>query len=191
VVGRYVPEPRGGFFTDDDPLSDPAAYAHLKTLPVTSLSGSGQRIVLTPIDECSAIAFKFIGKPASNSSVPRMGIGAFWGVSKVVAGTDTEYLAEYLGQFDLTMGEAGLDGSGSDIFEAGTKWVRRFTVRTDRTLFPGERKVGEEGEASPVVVLDEMGYHAIIIELRNLKPDGAAFDVQPTTDLGVLYRILG
>lgn len=109
----------------------------------------------------------------------------------MVAGSDTEYLAEYLGQFDLTMGEAGLDGAGSDIFEAGTKWVRRFTPRTDRTLFPGERKVGEEGEASPVVVFDQMGYHAIIIELRNRKPDGAAAEVQATTDLGVLYRVLG
>ncbi|MFG0283384.1 MAG: hypothetical protein ACF8R7_03090 [Phycisphaerales bacterium JB039] len=65
----------------------------------------------------------------------------------------------------------------------------RITPQVDQSLFPGARKAGEDGDASPILVLDQMGYHAIIIELRNQEPEGAAAEVSPTTHLSLLERV--
>lgn len=123
----------------------------------------------------------------------RTGLVGVWGVSALNGAT--EYVGDYLGKAMIEVGSkevassAVLPDSG-DTYPAF--WVRHIGVQDDRALFPGMRVVGEEGEASPVLVIDTMGYSRLIIEMRRVAvgPTLTTADPVAAAYLSFLYRFL-
>lgn len=180
------------YFTDTNGLSDPKAYALATTAWNTSFTGNSQLLVVTPAAESNNLALKFLGKPesvaaeATTGNVYR-GQGAIWGISKLVKSSTTEFVAEFLGSFDLTVGT--VSASASSILPNGTQgdeafFCREIAPRVDASLFPGMRVVGQQGDASPILLIDSMGYHQFLIELKCNDPVGST----PATGLLLIHR---
>ncbi len=189
-------------------LSTPEYYTFNSVPWLSKLSEDGnddqrQRIVVDLSgDESNQILLKFFGTPQSTPALAnkaRVGMGAVWGVGELANGTDTEYLGEFLGRFELTMGAEA--ATGSNVVPSDAIFGRRCTVVADRSMFPGFRAVGEyplsQGSGgsealvapSPVLAVDALGYTAIIVELRGQFPLGSAKSAT-ATKLGFAYRTL-
>jgi len=206
---RIIPD--GSPFNE---LSGPERYTFstspwIGQLASASVDEVHQRVVLDLVQaESNQLLLKFFGSPESNPQPSfvsaRVGVGAVWGISEASDGTDTEYIGEFLGRFQLTMG--AVQAAGSAIFPPiapGEPAIfgRRCTVVADRAMFPGFRAVGElplsTGQdaserlisPSPVLAVDALGYTAMVVELRGRKLDGGV-DSQGATELGVAYRTL-
>lgn len=75
-------------------------------------------------------------------------------------------------------------------------FARQILVQEDHSIFPAFRIVGEEGEASPIIVSDTTGYKYVIVEMRCRLPVGASggpfaipdVDTEAANRLGFLYR---
>lgn len=180
-------------------VSEPSAYA-FATSPwqsqLKTTTDIRQYIALdTPGDGFQVAMLKFFGFPEATPSSRAMGRGAVWGLARL-SGTEVpetmEYVGEYLGRFDLTIGAAVTTGSnilpqdGSD----DAALVRRATVQVDRAMFPGLRVAGATSSipsnAGPVLMVDGLGYHQLLVELRCFLPAGAEGS-QPDA-LGFMYR---
>lgn len=192
-------------------LSDPKRYTFRNTqwtseLATSSSDTTTQYIAIDlPVDQGNVVALKFFGRPAASYSpiiTPRRGIGAIWGISEVVSGGNTEYLGEYLGQFSISIGNT--EATNSDVFTETTKpfFARRGMVTVDRAAFPGLREVGDfqltrdpdsptEADPvspSPLLLVDGLGYHQMVVELRGMLPIGA--EKQEALELGFAYRMV-
>lgn len=180
-------------------LSDPSTYAFATSPWQSQLKTSTdirQYVVLdAPADGCQIAMFKFFGFPAATTSSRGMARGAVWGLSELSEGSGpptTEHVGEYLGRFDLTIGSAVATGSnilpvdGSD--EAA--FARRATVQVDRAMFPGLRVAGATSSipsnAGPVLVVDGLGYHQLLVELRCFAPANA--EGSNADAVGLVYR---
>lgn len=187
--------------SDFEQPSEPAHYA-FATSPwqsqIKTTTDIRQRLVIdAPPGECSLAMLKFFGRPASTSSAA-FAVGALWGISQLSDGGDPEtieYLGEYLGQFDLTMGT--VTATGSDILtQEGVGdgiFGRRATVRVDRAMFPGMRSVGSgstiPSNAGPLLLVDCFGYSQLIVELRVVLADGGEDGGgAAATQAGFVYR---
>ncbi|MFI4915377.1 MAG: hypothetical protein ACIAS6_02580 [Phycisphaerales bacterium JB060] len=188
-------------------LSPPDAYTHAVSLWESQLGDIASQRLVVPVEaDSSNVLLKFFGKPESKpAGYPTqtdnnmyMGIGAIWGVSELNA-TPTEYLGDWLGQFDVTIGTHDIGSSTS--LPADGVFGRRATVRVDKSIIPGIRAIGSQGEAAPVLVADGLGYTHLIVELRCVQPanstvtrsGGWAFGnavVVPATGLGFMYRFM-
>lgn len=183
------------YFTDTDPLSDPSAYA--LRVGATSFqpdyTATQQVMAITPAAESNNLLLKFVGTPATGAFI-RRGVAAIWGVSKLSkAGVDDEYVAEFLGQLDLNIGTVA--ATGSQILPDGTPddlayFCDRIDPRVDASLFPGMRVVGQEESASPVLVLDSMGYLQFLVELKCRLPEGAVSGDAAADGLAFIYRAI-
>lgn len=183
------------YFTSTSDLSDPSTYTYAKASSPwqTDFSGNDQYFALTPAIESNNLALKFIGNPASPalSTVGSRvrGLVGVWGISELLAGGDPEFLGEFLGSAVLEVGL--VQSTGTAILPDGgasgpmAKFVRSITPKVDRSLFPGFRVVGQEEEAAPVLLVDSMGYHQFIIEMRCRPEVGTA-----ASNLGFMYRFL-
>ncbi|MEQ9095696.1 MAG: hypothetical protein RIE32_05480 [Phycisphaerales bacterium] len=188
-------------------LSAPDAYAHAENLWADQLGDIADQRLVIPVDSNANNAmFKFIGKPGSTQPTGSdpggdiaMGIGAIWGVSELNAGTN-EYVGEYLGQFDITIGYDEI-GSGTTVLPTDGSFSRRATIRHDRSMIPGFRTTNVQGDSSPVLVVDSFGYSRMVVELRcvqpanssKARPGGYAWgnaDTGPATGLGFMYRFM-
>jgi hypothetical protein len=147
--------------------------------------------VITPSVESNNLALKFLGSPTSSPlttpTTRYRGVVGIWGIGAVTNSTDTEYLGEFLGSAMVEVGRQNV--SGTAFLPSGGStgplayFCRLIQPKIDRSLFPGFRVVGQEGEASPILILDSMGYNQFIIEMRCLAEGETAAD-----DLGYLYR---
>ena len=128
----------------------------------------------------------------------QMGVGAVWGVSEL-QGSPNEYVGEWLCQFDITVGHH--DITSSSVLPTDGSFGRRATVRRDRSILPGVRTTNVQGDASPVLVLDSLGYSRLIVELRCGRPANSAAartggyaygnaDTVVATGLGFMYRFM-
>jgi hypothetical protein len=168
--------------------SAPSFYNHTNnfSLWAPSFSGTGQRarIDLTPTDaEANSLLLKFYGNPGSpslqtTSGVVRVGQAAVWGVSLLEGDQQAdEYMGDYLGLLQLTIGNDTLGDGDSGILPDGNPypaaaWVREVLILEDRSLFPAMRIVGQEDEAAAMLVFDSIGYSYVIVELRCEVPAG-------------------
>lgn len=198
---------RRGTEDEDNPLSDPGFYAHKDSI-WTDLLGDAdhQRLVVPVAEDGNTVLLKFFGDPASTNptgsdpagSVP-MGIGAIWGVSELVQGGTTEYVGDYLGRFDLTVGNHAVSSSTVLPTSPAAAFGRRATVQVDRAMLPGLRTTGVQGDAAAVLVADSLGYSHLVVELRcarsrwwstnrNYKGYGAP-NIVAASKLGFLYRV--
>lgn len=183
------------YFTDTNALSDPSAYA----LRVSSTSfqpdytATQEVMAITPAIESNNLLLKFFGTPPTGAFT-RRGVAATWGVSKLVkSGQDDEYVSEFLGQIDLAVGTVA--ATGSNILPDGTPdalayFCDRIDARVDASLFPGMRIVGQQGAASPVLVLDSMGYVQFLVELKCRLPEGAVSGDAAADGLAFMYRLI-
>ncbi|MFG0283963.1 MAG: hypothetical protein ACF8R7_06030 [Phycisphaerales bacterium JB039] len=185
----WFSEGNNQFFTSDEDLSDPEAYLHA-TSPWTSdlaPATDDQRLVVSGTDfAANNLELSFIGKVPQTGDAPYHAIGALWGFSKLVE-PDGDYFARYLAQFELVLGTADR-ASGSSILPSGAKFVRAITPTVDRSLFPGIRITGQEGQAAAVMTLDAIGFFGFILELRAKKPAGA--DGSAMSAVGALRRVV-
>lgn len=197
------------YFDDDNPLSDPGAYVHTDDLAdwATDLTiSNGQRLLIDLVAlPANNLALKFFGAPASTwpgtgqTLKQYEGQVALWGVSEMTDDAEPaniEYAAEYLGKLVVAVGKtAGVVPTTNPILP-GTPapyFVRQILVQEDRSIFPAFRVVGEEDEASPILVLDTIGYSRVIVEMRmQTGPDAGlpAGVVEAATHLGLLYRTI-
>ncbi len=151
--------------------------------------------MFTPGIESNNLLLKFFGSPTSAAittagSRIRGGVG-LWGSSELISGVNPEFLGEFLGSAVVEVGT--VEAAGSDIMPSGggtppgpiANFCRAITPKIDRSLFPGFRVVGQEGEACPTLRVDSMGYSQFVIEMRRQAEGGTAAD-----DLGFLYRFI-
>lgn len=134
---------------------------------------------------------KFYGNPATTSTVARTGLVGLWGVSELNGAT--EYVGDYLGKAKIVLGEKEIDSSAVLPDSGDTNpgfWAREVGVQDDRSLFPGMRVVGQEGEAAPVLVVDTMGYTYVIVEMRRAVVTTSLQTTNSADFLGFLYRYL-
>lgn len=196
TVSFFLPVATSSDFVD---ISEPHAYAFATNPWVSQLKVSTdirQYVVIdAPADGCQLAMLKFFGLPEATPSSRVMARGAVWGLARL-SGTEVpetmEYIGEYLGRFDLTIGSSVATGSqilpkdGSDDSAFG----RRATVQVDRAMFPGLRVAGATSSipsnAGPVLLVDALGYHQLIVELRCYLPANAEGS-QPDA-LGFVYR---
>ena len=198
------------YFTDDDPLSDPGGYVQTDDIgnwATDLIVTNGQRVLvdLTSL-EANNLALKFFGAPTSTwpgtgqSLKQYEGLAAFWGVSEMTDDAtptpNIEYAAEYLGKIVVVIGKtAGVVPVSDPILPAtpAPYFARQILVQEDHSIFPAFRVVGEEGEASPILVFDTIGYSRVIVEMRlQTGPDAGLPSgvVSAATDLGFLYRVI-
>jgi hypothetical protein len=198
-------------------LSAPGAYAFSPVLWESQLSNGStdivQRIVIDlSAAEGSTIALKFFGFGANVPSTTRDGgTGAIWGVSQILkpgVPPVIEYAGDFLGRFDLTLGDTRA-ASSSAVFQSesgtggdfGPRFSQRATIIVDRAMFPAIRNVGEYAvsglvgsqwasvSSAPMLVLDTLGYSAMIVELRPERPRGSTIAVAASR-LGFAYRVI-
>jgi len=179
------------YFTQAAPLSEPQAYTFATSQWLTSLgSGGDERFVITPAVESNNLALKFVGHPMSDPlpdpTNRYRGLVGLWGISEATDGTDTEYVGEFLGTLVVETGIVA--ATGSAIVPSGSPapaafFCRLIDTKLDRSLFPGFRVVGSEQDASPILLLDSMGYKQFVVEMR-LSAEGQLAAQQ----LGFLWR---
>jgi hypothetical protein len=185
------------YFTSTATLSDPDAYTYASASSPwqTALSGSDQRFVFTPGVESNNLLLKFIGSPASASLATAgarvRGVFGLWGISELNSSGSPEFLGEFLGSAVIEIGTVEATGTAIMPNGSGTpigplvKFARSITPKVDRSLFPGFRVVGQEGEACPTLLVDSMGYAQFVVEMRRQAEGGTAAD-----DLGFMYRFI-
>lgn len=197
------------YLNDTGDLSAPEAYNHAASPWTSDYSGNDQqRVVFDLTTEANTFLLKFWGRPASTppdpypSSTIYAGLGAVWGISKLVnqlvSPTTTEYLGEYLGKFELVVGRdqvaSGTLLPDTEDPEGAATWISEINILEDRSIFPAFRVIGQQGDAAPVLAFDSMGYSQIIVEMRSTLPAGfsrAGYDTASApTDLGCLRRVL-
>lgn len=189
------------FLDDTGDLSDPKSYNHTDTASNWQSRfspNSDQRVRIDLATEANSLLLKFYGHPFSALSVATPGFvyvgeGAVWGVSELVKQTTTEYVGDYLGRFELIVGNDTVTSSNILSTDPDTAWVREIAVTEDRSIFPAMRIVGQQGDAAPVLVFDSMGYSQVIIELRCKLPAGfqsPGLTPGAAGGLGFLWRVL-
>lgn len=191
ITAWTYPFTTDAYFTDTNPLSDPDTYAFRTGTSFQPVyTGTQQMMAITPGVESNNLLLKFIGTPPTAGTI-KEGVGAIWGVSELVSGGTTEHVAEFLGRFDLTVGTVPATGSG--ILPDGDPddlayFCNRIDPRVDASLFPGMRVVGQEQDASPVLVIDSMGYVQFLVELKCRLPEGSGNVA--AEGLALIYRMI-
>jgi hypothetical protein len=197
------------YFDGDDAPSKPGAYNHAASLWASQIGGAadGQRVVLPVLTNSRNMLLKCFGDPASSAAggggSMRFGVGAIWAVAAIQgsgANPPVEYMGDFLGRFDVTVGNDQVGSSGILPSSPAPSMGRRATVRLDRAAYPGLRSVGVGGEASTLLVMDTAGCSYVIVELRcALPPDIASTGASTgagspslvaATRLGVAYRFM-
>ena len=173
------------FFTSTAALSDPDEYLHSTSEWTSDLgtSQTQQRLVVSGTDfQANNLELSFIGKEPQSGTSRYHALAALWGFAKL---DDTDYFARFLGQFELVLGTAA--GAGNSVLPAGTKFVRAITPVVDRSLFPGIRITGQEGQAAAALTIDAVGFLGFVLEMRCKVPAGASGD--PMDAAGALRRV--
>lgn len=189
------PEPFEQLFRSGRGTEHPDTYAHTDTFTdwqTVLTTGQTQRVRLDLTSvESNNLILKFFENPATTSTTGQTGLVGIWGVSELNGAS--EYVGDYLGKAMILVGEKEVDSSAV-LPHSGSSdpafWVREIGVQDDRSLFPGMRIVGQEGEAAPVLVLDTMGYTHLIIEMRRVAVGTGLQTSNAALFLGFLYRFL-
>lgn len=131
----------------------------------------------TEVPEGSSIAWKFYAIGADGNT----GEVRIWGISKAYDGTNTEYMADYICKFVLTLGANAIAAEADSLILPICKFVDTIVVEEDRAIIPGVRVISNGDNAAAVAVLDGMGYWGYIVEMRP--------DTPTTTSWCAFYRI--